>query len=353
MKYVKLYDTHVEHESEKSELMKLDYACTYCKDNQDSWFWYKKDIYADQYLTFESLEDDNTFGLSYYSFYYSLDNGQTWTRNNNNPPVINAGEKIMLKASITPLGTNARQGQPRGVGTFSSTGNFNVMGNPLSLIFSDNFIGQTDLTGLKFCFEKLFYNCNKLISAEHLSLPATTLADACYGYMFGRCTSLTIVPILPATTLVQSCYQNMFQGCTSLTTAPELSATTLANTCYQSMFQGCTSLTTAPKLPATTLANTCYSNMFQGCTSLTIAPELPAITLTPYCYTNMFTGCTSLNYIKAMFTTKPGETRFHETTGWVSGVSSTGTFIKNSAATWDVTGTNGVPSGWTVQYADS
>jgi hypothetical protein len=34
---------------------------------------------------------------------------------------------------------------------------------------------------------------------------------------------------------------------------------------------------------------------------------------------------------------------------WVSGVSSTGTFVKNVAATWNVTGKNGIPSGWTIE----
>ena len=34
----------------------------------------------------------------------------------------------------------------------------------------------------------------------------------------------------------------MFQNCTSLTQAPELPATTLANSCYSYMFQNCTSL---------------------------------------------------------------------------------------------------------------
>ena len=34
-------------------------------------------------------------------------------------------------------------------------------------------------------------------------------------------------------------------------------------------------------------------------------------------------------------------------------VSATGTFVKNSTATWDLTGTSGIPSGWTVVTADS
>ena len=140
----------------------------------------------------------------------------------------------------------------------------------------------------------------------------------------------------------------MFYGCTSLTTAPTLPATTLAQYCYQYMFYGCTSLTTAPVLPATTLASSCYSYMFRGCTSLTTAPELPATTLESSCYNYMFYGCTSLNYIKAMFTTTPSTTY---TRSWVTRVASSGTFVKNNAATWDVTGVNGVPNGWTVQTA--
>ena len=114
------------------------------------------------------------------------------------------------------------------------------------------------------------------------------------------------------------------------------------------MFYGCTSLTAAPELPATTLASQCYSSMFRGCTSLTTAPELPATTLVNKCYQYMFYGCTSLNYIQAMFTTTPSTSY---TSNWVSGVASSGTFVKNGAATWDVSGVNGVPNGWTVETA--
>jgi hypothetical protein len=116
------------------------------------------------------------------------------------------------------------------------------------------------------------------------------------------------------------------------------------------MFYGCTSLTTAPQLPATTLASSCYQGMFSGCISLTEAPELPATTLASECYDGMFRNCSSLNYIKAMFTTIPGTTY---TKNWVSGVAASGTFVKNSAATWDVSGADGIPYGWTVQTASA
>ena len=61
----------------------------------------------------------------------------------------------------------------------------------------------------------------------------------------------------------------------------------------------------------------------------------------------MFQGCTNLNYIKAMFTTYNAIA----TSKWVDGVASSGTFVKNASAQWDVTGTSGVPSGWTVVTA--
>ena len=196
------------------------------------------------------------------------------------------------------------------------------------------------------CYSNMFSNCTSLTTAPEL--PATTLADYCYQYMFSVCTSLTTVPqTLPATTLASNCYLCMFYECTSLTTAPELPATTLAEKCYDSMFKECTSLTTAPKvLPAMALAGYCYYSMFRNCTSLTTAPELPATTLVSSCYDSMFDGCSKLNYIKALFATKPSAVY---TYSWVSGVSSTGTFVKNAAATWDVTGDHGIPTGWTVE----
>lgn len=198
------------------------------------------------------------------------------------------------------------------------------------------------------CYGGMFIACMSLTSAPEL--PATTLVDNCYSGMFWGCTGLTVAPELSATTLANSCYENMFAGCTNLTSVPELPATTLMDACYKEMFSGCSNLTTAPELPATTLARSCYCYMFGNCTSLTSAPELPATTLVDYCYEGMFNMCTSLNYIRAMFTTTPSDTY---TTDWVGDVAASGTFVKNHAATWDVTGNDGIPSGWTVETADA
>ena len=119
---------------------------------------------------------------------------------------------------------------------------------------------------------------------------------------------------------------------------------------FYKLFYNCSTIKNVSSnfLPATTLANFCYYCMFQRCTSLTTAPELPAKTLVSSCYARMFYGCSKLNYIKALFTTTPASIY---TSAWVSGVASSGIFVKSKNATWNVTGTDGIPSGWTVQTA--
>lgn len=198
------------------------------------------------------------------------------------------------------------------------------------------------------CYYGMF-SCDTFTTAPEL--PATTVAPHCYHAMFYMQPNLTTAPtVLPATTLAEYCYGGMFNECVSLVNVPELPATTLANWCYYAMFMGCTSLETTPELPATTMVTNCYRRMFENCLALTTAPELPATTLVSACYTQMFKGCSHLNYIKAMFTTTPSNTY---TKDWVSGVASTGTFVKNASATWTTTGINAVPTGWTVQTASA
>ena len=300
------------------------------------------------------------------SISYSTDNGETWTTVQNvdneavtvTTPTISTGSKVLWKSNAVQycINPDSYPGSNIGQSSFSSTGTYNAEGNIMSLMYGDDFKGKTSFkapisSGFEAgAFPYLFSGNSKIISVEHLVLPATTLTGYCYSNMFNGCTSLTTAPELPATTLTFLCYSGMFYNCTSLVTAPELPATTLANRCYSCMFQNCTSLTTAPELPTTTLAEECYGGMFNGCTSLTSAPELPATTLIQFCYQHMFEGCTSLNYIKAMFTTTPS---VYYTADWVSGVAATGTFVKNSAATWNVTGVDGIPSGWTVQSASA
>lgn len=59
----------------------------------------------------------------------------------------------------------------------------------------------------------------------------------------------------------------------------------------------------------------------------------------------MFSGCASLNKITMLAT---DNSAYRCLFSWVSGVSSTGTFIKKANLTLS-TGISGIPSGWTVE----
>ena len=264
--------------------------------------------YFEQYFTIESLADNNTITLTIgsavtqdqlQSVSYSTDNGATWTTTaiDNTTQTIsvtaNAGDKVCWKGQ----GTSFASGNTNETtwSTFTATGQHEVYGNIMSLLYGDDFASQTEFPeGSSYTFIGLFYGNTKLASAANLALPATTLVQRCYAAMFTGCTSLAEAPALPATTLSDHCYEYMFTGCTSLAEAPALPATTLASYCYHSMFYNCTSLAEAPALPATTLAGMCYYYMFYYCTSLAEAPALPATTLSDHCYAYMFRGCTSL-----------------------------------------------------------
>lgn len=199
------------------------------------------------------------------------------------------------------------------------------------------------------CYYGMF-SCDTFETAPEL--PATTVAPHCYHAMFYMNTGFETAPELPATTLAEYCYAGMFNAHSGIKTASKITATTLAEWCDYMMYGGCTNLTTVPSdmLSATTLQANCYRRMFEGCTKLETAPELPATALVSGCYTQMFKNCSKLNHIKALFTTTPSNTY---TNTWVSGVAATGTFVKNASAEWTTTGTNAVPTGWTVETASA
>ena len=239
---------------------------------------------------------------------YKVNSGE-WTTASGSPFVLNvaAGDKVRFKGNST---SNNSFGM--------SSAYFNAYGNIMSISDGDNFETATTLVEQR-QFASLF-GMTKLVSAEGLELPATTLTSNCYEMMFFNCSRLTTAPALPATALTQYCYATMFLNCGSLTTAPELPATALASSCYQQMFQNCSGLTAAPALPATTLVSNCYDRMFEN--------------------------CSSINYIKCDATSITANSC---TSNWVNGVAETGTFVAPSSMypTWTV-GVNGIPEGWAL-----
>ena len=183
---------------------------------------------------------------------------------------------------------------PSGATYDTDAAEVDIEGNIMSLIYGDNFEDYTTFSGGTYNFCSIFKRL-KVVSAENLVLPATTLT----------------------------------------------------NYCYRAMFSWCTYLETPPKLPATALAQGCYWYMFEKC-PITNAPDLLAETLVAECYGSMFTGCASLNYIKCM--AKSGFNTSNCKQNWVNGVASQGTFVKNSdvsVSTWS-RGNSGIPTNWLV-----
>ena len=362
--------------------------------------WPLKRGYSKEYLTIEAVDNSvlvefklgATSGMSVSKdIQYSKDKS-SWTTVSFGPPEnipgvgLAKGEKLYLKGDNSTYSDYSDDDNNEfyncNIKITGDNSNAKLYGNIMSLLYADNFANQTTLHN-RCTFGSLFMSSTALTDASNLVLPATTLSEKCYEAMFMNCSSLISIPKLPATTLAPSCYESMFYGSTSLIeTMQELPATTLAEECYAYMFGNCTSLrlhpdlpattltpgcylymfsntniTAGPELPATTLAEKCYAYMFNNCTSLITAPDLPATTLVLNCYAYMFEGCSLLTYIKCLGYTSGDNTGDNDKPmteyagGWVDGVSSTGTFIKNPNMTWP-TGISGIPDGWRVEDAN-
>lgn len=301
------------------------------------------------YFCLVALEDGTfTFNINenaqLTSIAYSLD-GRNWTSSTTTltTPTVAKGKSVYWKGVATKYSANSDSNTNNSY--FSSTGNFYVKGDLMSLFYGDNFENQFEIPDI-YAAASLFENCSKLLYANKLILKATTLKTGCYGRMFYNCTHLLAYPKLPATSLAQRCYAFMFGYCNAMVTAPELPATDLASYCYQGMFYYCSNLINPPELPATTLNTYCYMRMFEYCADLEVAPDLLAPNLQRYCYYYMFRHCTKLRFINAQFedTTIPGGAL----NNWVNGVASEGIFLKNPISEFSTVGNSGIPTGWTV-----
>lgn len=253
--------------------------------------------YSLDYLTFDILTSGDIKWAEYgtgqsKTIQYSLNDGP-WTSITAGTGAtisVSSGDKVRFK------GTNTSYAKDKSnYSGFDSgcTASFNIEGNIMSLVYGDNFVGNTALTGTyNFCS---IFKQSHCVSAENLVLPSTALTNYCYRAMFSKCTDLAVAPALPATTLAQGCYWYMFEEC-----------------------------------------------------AITEAPDLLAETLVRECYGYMFTGCRSLSYIKCMAVS--GLSAASAKTNWVNNVAASGTFVKDSSVSVSTWGrdTSGIPTNWLV-----
>lgn len=246
--------------------------------------------YSEDYLTLRVLTGGTIVWTSLNdtpkTIQYSINNGEWQTTSLSSETInVSADDVIRLK------GSNASYAVSNTVysGFGNSTAYFDVEGNIMSLVYGDNFIGNSALAGT-FNFASFFDKAN-VVSAEHLILPAITLTPHCYRALFANCTTMSVAPKLPATTLAESCYRFMFQY-NQITTAPEIRATVLP-------------------------IDSCHG---------------------------MFENCRNLNYVKCLATDMSAPSA---TTQWLNYVASRGTFVRDANAVWP-SGSNGIPSSWTI-----
>ena len=265
--------------------------------------------YSLDYLTFRILTDGKIFwranGSLAKTIEYSLNNG-SWTSITAATPTeisVLTDDVIRFRGTNASYATSKTAYSGFGQGEAGTSGQatydnnaaeFNIEGNIMSLVWGDNFIDNFEFNGGTYNFCSIFKKA-KCISAENLILPAPTLTQYCYRAMFSWCTYLETPPALPATTLAKGVYWYLFEKC-----------------------------------------------------AITTAPDLLAEHLVAECYGSMFTGCASLNFIKCMAIDGFSTTNCKQ--NWVTGVASSGTFVKDSGVTvnqWS-RGNSGIPTSWLV-----
>ena len=177
---------------------------------------YRADI-----LRFKATQDGSSIGFGTHSstfttdnhFYYSLDEGLTWTEYMNpSSKKYTACEMISVPngSTIYIRGITNNLGYADGnCFTFRMTGLFEASGSIMSLINFEEEIPS------EYCFARLFYDCTSLVTGPET--PATSLMVRCYQNMYYNCSNLTTVSELPAKKLMYYCYYYMFYQCNKLT----------------------------------------------------------------------------------------------------------------------------------------
>ena len=266
------------------------------------------------------------------TFSYSTDGGNTWITTTDTAAgrriAIPAGGKVMLRHSGTMYYYDVSSSRYH---TIECTQPFSVAGNPLSLIYGSDYLGENKFV-MDWGLAYVFSNATTLVSAAKLNMDISFFEDR-YGQTIEH----------------KHCCYFMFQHCTSLVNTPDLPQTKLATSCYAEMFAGCTALRNVPILPATEIAVGSYFGMFSGCSSLTEGADLTKVTkLGTNGITEMYYRCSSLE--KAYAPTVDFSDTYNST-DWLKNVANSGTLYADAsiAATIPTDNTSGCPSGWTVQ----
>ena len=161
------------------------------------------------------------------SIEYSTDGGGSWQPYTSATDITlaNVGDKVQFRGTATTYNSSKFS---------SNSGELYAYGNVMSLLYGSDFANKTAFpSGSTNTFGLLFYDFDNLYNHPELTfaLPATTLAESCYYYMFSNCRNLTTAPLLPATTLAIGCYYYMFAGCINLSSVTCLATANISSSC--------------------------------------------------------------------------------------------------------------------------
>ena len=250
--------------------------------------------------------DPNTGKTIKVDIKYSINNGK-WIEGNGVTIELKKNDKVSIITNDIDYLTVSGDRYWNGEGYSYAASD--IYGNIMSLIYGDDFIGQTVWT------ERTTYYANS-------------------GFFYGDIRNAKNL-ILPATTLSKNAYSRMFYGMTSLITAPALPATILSEGCYTSMFYGCINLVKAPVLPANILVKGCYGGMFAYCTSLNYVK----------CYATEF----ATDSIDEVIRYYDDENKvWVESNKWLAGIKTSGEILCHNSFADSLKPY--IPSTWTVEY---
>ena len=170
-----------------------------------------------------------------------------------------------------------------------------VSGNIMSMIYGDDFLLYDSKDKFKFWGEWNYTVSN----ADNLSMPRIiTQKDSCDN-MFSN-TPITSLPKLPAKTVPEGCYQWIFGGCQNLTdlSSYKLDAKYVTGNSLVGMFSECSNLNLPPQFNTLTFSGGApIPYLFYNCTSLQRIPNIDLVydgTDWGANFENIYAGCTSL-----------------------------------------------------------
>lgn len=234
-RYIRVFDNHSDYENYLNSGDMLLPNVSHCVTQDDIHYNPFVD-YSTQYFTIESLVDNNDIRIIVNNngnssgwigpVSYSLDDGKTWTEYQSNQSglttyvvaTVNAGEKVLFKGENKEYlnwmyGASTR---------LNASDEYIVYGNVASLIYGDNFIGQTGDDRYDLSLNSFFAGDTNIVSAKDLQINL----QCGFCWMFQNCTSLENAPkitYIPQTDNgMGDIYAGMFEGCSSLVKEAEV-----------------------------------------------------------------------------------------------------------------------------------